>query len=101
MKATSIQTTGDVVINGGKSVSDSLNRLESSFTGLSNNVSQLNRRVDDVKKASYRAIALATQQQIPNIGAGQFAVIGGAGHYEGESAGAVGVASVFSDGRNL
>ncbi|ALH96626.1 YadA-like family protein [Acinetobacter equi] len=57
--------------------------------------------MDEVEKTSYRgvAIALAAQQQIPNIGAGQFAVFGGAGHYKGESAGAVGIANVFADGR--
>nr|WP_227510408.1 YadA-like family protein [Acinetobacter equi] len=32
------------------------------------------------------------------MGAGQFAVFGGAGHYKGESAGCC-VASVFADGR--
>ena len=68
---------------------------------VNSRVNQLNTRVDDVEKTSYRgiAIALAAQQQIPNIGAGQFAVFGGVGHYEGESAGALGVASVFADGR--
>ncbi|WP_180186192.1 YadA C-terminal domain-containing protein [Acinetobacter sp. YH01008] len=68
---------------------------------LNSRVNQLNSRIDDVEKTAYRgvAIALAAQQQIPNIGAGQFAVFGGVGHYEGESAGALGVASVFADGR--
>ena len=68
---------------------------------VNSRVNQLNSRVDDVEKTSYRgiAIALAAQQQIPNIGAGQFAVFGGVGHYEGESAGALGIASVFADGR--
>lgn len=70
-------------------------------SNVNSRVSQLNSRVDDVEKTSYRgiAIALAAQQQIPNIGAGQFAVFGGVGHYEGESAAALGVASVFADGR--
>jgi hypothetical protein len=68
---------------------------------VNSRVNQLNSRVDDVEKTSYRgiAIALAAQQQIPNIGAGQFAIFGGVGHYEGESAGALGIASVFADGR--
>ncbi|CAM9186521.1 Trimeric autotransporter adhesin YadA-like C-terminal membrane anchor domain-containing protein [Acinetobacter pseudolwoffii] len=68
---------------------------------VNSRMNQLNSRVDDVEKTAYRgiAIALAAQQQIPNIGAGQFAVFGGVGHYEGESAGALGVASVFADGR--
>lgn len=71
------------------------------IAGVNTRVNQLNKRIDDVEKTSYRgiAIALAAQQQIPNIGAGQFAVFGGAGHYEGESAAALGVASVLADGR--
>lgn len=62
---------------------------------------RLNKRIDDVEETAYRgiAIALAAQQQIPNIGAGQFAVFGGVGHYEGESAGALGLAGVLADGR--
>ena len=68
---------------------------------LDSRVSQLNSRVGDVEQTSYRgvAIALAAQQQIPNIGAGQVAVFGGVGHYEGESAAALGLASVLNDGR--
>ena len=105
--AEGVNTTGDVIING-VSVNESLSKtnsdiskLQGNFSSLSSNVSRLNDRVDDVEKTSYRgiAIALATQQQIPNIGAGQYAVFGGAGHYKGESAGAIGVASVFADGR--
>ena len=63
--------------------------------------SRLNKRINDVEETAYRgiAIALAAQQQIPNIGAGQFAVFGGVGHYEGESAGALGLAGVLADGR--
>ena len=63
--------------------------------------SDLNRRVDDVESTAYRgiAIALAAQQPVPNIQPGQFAVFGGVGHYEGESAGALGVTTVFGDGR--
>lgn len=65
------------------------------------NAARLNKRIDDVEETAYRgiAIALAAQQQIPNIGAGQFAVFGGVGHYEGESAGALGLAGVLADGR--
>ena len=61
--------------------------------------SQLNRRVDEVEKTSYRgiAIALAAQQQVPNIKPGQFAVFGGVGHYEGESAVALGVVGALND----
>ncbi|WP_074383070.1 YadA C-terminal domain-containing protein [Acinetobacter pseudolwoffii] len=74
---------------------------DTQVVNVNSRVNQLNSRVDDVEKTAYRgvAIALAAQQQIPNIGAGQFAVFGGVGHYEGESAGALGVASVFADGR--
>ena len=69
--------------------------------GFNSRVNQLNQRVNDVEKTAYRgiAIALAAQQQIPNIGAGQMAVFGGVGHYEGESAAALGLASVLADGR--
>ena len=76
-------------------------RLTAQVGQLGGRVDQLNKRIDDVEKTSYRgiAIALAAQQQIPNIGAGQFAVFGGAGHYEGESAAALGLASVLADGR--
>ncbi|HQW54458.1 MAG TPA: YadA C-terminal domain-containing protein, partial [Acinetobacter sp.] len=42
-------------------------------------------------------IALAAQQQVPNIKAGQIAVFGGVGHYEGESAGALGVVGALND----
>lgn len=78
-----------------------LTQFNTTAAQLNSRVDQLNSRVDDVEKTAYRgvAIALAAQQQIPNIGAGQFAVFGGVGHYEGESAGALGVASVFADGR--
>ena len=74
---------------------------DNAVAGFNSRVGQLNSRIDDVEKTSYRgiAIALATQQQIPNIGAGQYAVFGGVGHYEGESAAALGVASVLADGR--
>ncbi|WP_180005787.1 YadA-like family protein [Acinetobacter sp. YH12237] len=82
-------------------VDERLTQFNTVAAGLNSRVDQLNSRIDDVEKTAYRgvAIALAAQQQIPNIGAGQFAVFGGVGHYEGESAGALGVASVFADGR--
>ncbi|WP_180083223.1 YadA C-terminal domain-containing protein [Acinetobacter sp. YH12102] len=82
-------------------VDERLTEFKTTAGQLNSRVNQLNSRIDDVEKTAYRgvAIALAAQQQIPNIGAGQFAVFGGVGHYEGESAGALGVASVFADGR--
>ncbi|AOA57882.1 YadA-like family protein [Acinetobacter larvae] len=63
--------------------------------------SDLNNRIDDVEKTAYRgvAIALAAQQAIPNLGAGQTAVFGGAGVYKSEGAGALGIATVLPDGR--
>ena len=92
---------GDAVTNATKQIDEKIAEVDVRLTQFNSTASQLNNRIDDVEKTSYRgiAIALATQQQIPNIGAGQFAVFGGAGHYEGESAGAIGVASVFADGR--
>ncbi|QER41111.1 hypothetical protein F2A31_05525 [Acinetobacter suaedae] len=61
--------------------------------------SQLNRRIDDVQKTAYRgvAIALAAQQAVPNVAPGQVAVFGGVGHYEGETAGSVGVVTSFTN----
>ncbi|WP_180075196.1 YadA C-terminal domain-containing protein [Acinetobacter sp. YH12254] len=105
-----IQTTVDDAVGGATAQIDAKvaevdQRLTTQFNTtagqLNSRVNQLNSRIDDVEKTAYRgvAIALAAQQQIPNIGAGQFAVFGGVGHYEGESAGALGVASVFADGR--
>ena len=78
-----------------------LTQFNTTAANLNSRVDQLNSRVNEVEEKAYRgvAIALAAQQQIPNIGAGQFAVFGGVGHYEGESAGALGIASVFADGR--
>ncbi|HQV25398.1 MAG TPA: YadA C-terminal domain-containing protein, partial [Acinetobacter sp.] len=63
--------------------------------GLTN----VNNRLDDVQRTAYRgtAIALAAQQQVPNIKPGQFAVFGGVGHYESESAGALGVVGALND----
>ncbi|WP_010113895.1 YadA-like family protein [Acinetobacter sp. P8-3-8] len=61
----------------------------------------LNRRFDDVETNAYRgvAISLAAQQAVPNMKPGQFAVFGGMGHYEGQSAGALGITSILEDGR--
>ncbi|MGF2635179.1 YadA C-terminal domain-containing protein [Acinetobacter johnsonii] len=75
--------------------------LKAANTYTDTQVSRLNSRVDDVEKTAYRgvAIALAAQQAIPNIKPGQFAIFGGVGHYEGESAGALGMTTVFANGR--
>ncbi|WP_179993580.1 YadA C-terminal domain-containing protein [Acinetobacter sp. YH1901136] len=104
-----IQTSVDEAVGGATAQIDAkvaevdqrLTQFNTTAGQLNSRVNQLNSRIDDVEKTAYRgvAIALAAQQQIPNIGAGQFAVFGGVGHYEGESAGALGVASVFADGR--
>jgi hypothetical protein len=58
---------------------------------------QASRRLDDIEKSAYRgvAIALAAQQAVPNISSGQVALFAGVGHYEGETAGSVGVVTSF------
>ncbi|XID74341.1 YadA-like family protein [Alkanindiges sp. WGS2144] len=62
-------------------------------------VNQVSRKLDNVEKTAYRgvAIALAAQQAVPNIQPGQVAVFGGVGHYEGESAGSLGVVTSFTN----
>ncbi|NNP69521.1 YadA C-terminal domain-containing protein [Acinetobacter sp. Ac_5812] len=86
------QVVADRIILQGKEVQGEINRLDS-------RADQLNRRVDDVQKTAYRgiAIALAAQQAVPNIQSGQVAVFGGVGHYEGETAGSIGVVTSFTD----
>lgn len=90
--AEGITTTGDVTF---------VDATTGTATSFKNTVSRLNSRVNEVEETAYRgiAIALAAQQQVPNIGAGQFAVFGGVGHYEGESAVALGLANVLENGR--
>lgn len=53
--------------------------------------------MDDIEKSAYRgvAIALAAQQAVPNIRSGQVAVFAGVGHFEGETAGSVGLVTSF------
>ena len=82
-------------------VDSRLTQFNGVAAGLNNRVDQLNKRVDEVEKTAYRgtAIALAAQQNVPNIGAGQTAVFGGVGHYESESAFALGLATVLKNGR--
>lgn len=72
--------------------------LNNSFQNYSNGI---NRRVDDVEKTANNgvAISLATQQAIPNLQPGKVAVFGGVGHYEGESALAIGAATMLDNGR--
>ena len=72
--------------------------LNSSFQSYANGV---NRRVDDVEKTANSgvAISLATQQAIPNLSPGNVAVFGGMGHYEGQSAVAIGAATMLDNGR--
>lgn len=62
---------------------------------------RLSHRLDNVEKTAYRgvAISLAAQQAVPNMKPGNFAVYGGLGHYESESAGALGIATLLDDGR--
>lgn len=86
-------------------VKDAVESVKGQTAGLNSRINQLNNRVDDVEKTSYRgiAIALAAQQQIPNIGAGQTAVFGGRTSLSAalgvaggsEVGGRVGVAYVF------
>ncbi|NHC02550.1 hypothetical protein G9F31_01995 [Acinetobacter sp. 187] len=82
-------------------VDERLTQFNGQASALNSRVDQLNNRIDDVEKTAYRgvAIALAAQQAIPNLGAGQTAVFGGAGVYESEGAGALGLATVLKDGR--
>ncbi|AXY56138.1 hypothetical protein CDG60_05875 [Acinetobacter chinensis] len=77
------------------------NTLASARSYADSRAVQLNNKLNNIEKTAYRgvAIAMASQQPVPNIKAGQYAVFGGIGHYEGESAGALGVASVFADGQ--
>jgi len=62
---------------------------------------QATRRLDDIEKSAYRgvAIALAAQQAVPNIRSGQIALFAGVGHYEGETAGSVGLVTSFISNR--
>ncbi|WP_278394574.1 YadA-like family protein [Acinetobacter venetianus] len=73
--------------------------FDRSINQLNNRVNQLNTRVDDVERTAYRgiAIALAAQQAVPSIQPGQVAVFGGVGHYEGETAGSIGVVTSFTN----
>lgn len=72
--------------------------LNSSFQSYSNDI---NHRVDDVEKTANSgvAISLATQQAIPNLRPDNVAVFGGMGYYEGESAVAIGAATMLENGR--
>ena len=118
--ADGISTTGDVTIFAGSDkqttvgsfvesaaaaveakVGAALEQVDVRLQEFNSTASRLNQRISDVEETAYRgvAIALAAQQQIPNIGAGQTAVFGGVGHYEGESAAALGLATVLADGR--
>lgn len=66
---------------------------------LQTELNNMGNAVDDVQRKAYRgiAIALAAQQAVPNIKPGQVAVFGGVGHYEGETAGSIGVVTSFTD----
>ena len=107
--ADGISTTGDVTVYAGTDKETSVGKLLANATtaidekikDFGATASRLNQRISDVEETAYRgiAISLAAQQQIPNIGAGQTAVFGGVGHYEGESAAALGLATVLADGR--
>ena len=68
---------------------------------ISNSYKNLSHRVDNVEKTANRgvAISLAAQQAVPNLAPGRSAVYAGVGHYEGESAGAAGFATLMEDGK--
>src|SRR5690606_30362631 len=91
--AAGIETTGDIAFvdaaTGSKTsvkgyleetskavdakVDAALVEVDSRLTQFNSTAARLNSRIDDVEQTAYRgvAIALAAQQQIPNIGAGQ------------------------------
>ncbi|MFU8925902.1 YadA-like family protein [Acinetobacter puyangensis] len=96
-------STATTTLNSAKSYTDTkaTETLTAANAYTDTQVSRVSKKLDDVEKTAYRgvAIALAAQQQVPNIKPGQFAVFGGVGHYEGESAGALGVVSALADGR--
>lgn len=105
---TSTQTNTDAA---GKAVTSTRTTSLNSTTGLTTDQITLNGKdlqtelnrmgnnIDDVQRTAYRgiAIALAAQQAVPNIAPGQVAVFGGVGHYEGETAGSIGVVTSFTD----
>ena len=68
---------------------------------LDGRIDQASRRLDNIEKSAYRgvAIALAAQQAVPNIRSGQIAMFAGVGHFEGETAGSVGVVTSFISNR--
>ena len=67
------------------------------FNRLDGRINQAAKRLDDFEKSAYRgvAMALAAQQAVPNIRSGQVALFAGVGHYEGETAGSVGLVTSF------
>ena len=86
-----------------KTLASAKSYTDTQISTVNTRVSQLNKRVDDVEKTAYRgvAIALAAQQQVPNIKPGQYAVFGGVGHYEGESAVAFGLVGALNERTSL
>ena len=100
-----VKLTEHGVNAGGKVISNVANGVADSdavnMGQMKSYSADLNRRFDDFEAVAYRgiAISLAAQQPVPNMRPGQVAVFGGMGHYEGQSAGALGVTSVLEDGR--
>ena len=92
---------GEAVTVASATIDKKVAEVDSRLTQFNATADRLNSRINDIKETAYSgvAIALAAQQQVPNIGAGQVAVFGGAGHYEGETAGALGLVGVLADGR--
>lgn len=104
---TATQTTTDVAGKASTSSrTTSLNasglttdRITLNGRDLQTELNNMGNNIDDVQRKAYRgiAIALAAQQAVPNVKPGQVAVFGGVGHYEGETAGSVGVVTSFTD----
>ena len=96
-----INTDIETNANGIKNNKDAIAKVDKKIEQLNDRATDLNTRINDVEKTANRgvAISLAAQQQVPNIGAGQTAFYGGVGHYESESAFALGLTTVFGNGR--
>ena len=93
----------EIVAGNTATLASAKSYTDTQISTVNTRVSQLNKRVDDVEKTAYRgvAIALAAQQQVPNIKPGQYAVFGGVGHYEGESAVALGLVGALNERTSL
>ena len=80
-------------------LTEAKNYTDAAVSSFSSTINKLGKRLDDIEETAYRgtAIALAAAQTVPNIKPGQFALFGGVGHYESESAVAFGGVYAVSD----